>query len=308
MALDRLTHQILSVQDPNHINTARSIEEALTTILGPCDAQSNLAARASANRPALPIEAVEPMVDPASESIPEVSQALSAVPVPTDDPVLDETPPSKMGLALSPDQARTWSRVFLILVCLVALTLISAVVIGLYNSSQPTDTESSQAPPTTTELTTRPIQKARAFDPKKDGGSGAENNDQVKLSYDNDPTTSWYTEDYEVPLIPDKKPGVGLVFDLGDPVQVSQANLQISLMPVNAMVYIPTDDPATITKAPMSSITKWTPMGGAILTDGTNTINFKPTTTRFVLIYFTKLADLPDGVTQADLAEVTFAG
>ncbi len=56
------------------------------------------------------------------------------------------------------------------------------------------------------------IQSVRDFDPF---GDGTEHATKAELARDGDPTTAWHTEDYNTSLA-DQKPGVGLVFDLGE--------------------------------------------------------------------------------------------
>jgi eukaryotic-like serine/threonine-protein kinase len=61
---------------------------------------------------------------------------------------------------------------------------------------------------------------AQAFDPDGDP-PGEEHNDQVALAIDNNPDTTWTTEDYQgSPVVEDAvgKPGVGLIVDTGKPV------------------------------------------------------------------------------------------
>jgi eukaryotic-like serine/threonine-protein kinase len=51
------------------------------------------------------------------------------------------------------------------------------------------------------------------FDP---AGDGSEHSDETQFAVDGDPTTLWETENYNAPLSLLDKPGVGLVFDLGE--------------------------------------------------------------------------------------------
>jgi hypothetical protein len=61
------------------------------------------------------------------------------------------------------------------------------------------------------------------FDPEGDGG---EHPDEVGLAVDGNPSTAWTTEDYQDPLSALGKDGVGLVFDLGDEVEVASVEVQ----------------------------------------------------------------------------------
>jgi hypothetical protein len=69
------------------------------------------------------------------------------------------------------------------------------------------------------------IVNAEAFDPF---GSGGEHDEEAPLAHDGDPSTFWQTENYtELNLAP--KPGVGLLFDLGQPEEVSGFRLQTTI-------------------------------------------------------------------------------
>jgi eukaryotic-like serine/threonine-protein kinase len=61
------------------------------------------------------------------------------------------------------------------------------------------------------------------FDPQ---GTGGEHPDEVGLAVDGNPSTAWTTEDYQDPLSALGKDGVGLVFDLGDEVEVASVEVQ----------------------------------------------------------------------------------
>jgi len=307
VALDLITRQILSLSDPNHLASAREIDEALTGILGQKDVRSALVARAT-NRPAVvavpdlvATEEAEPATSKAAQ--PLIVPERSAETAPPGEEVAHLTVASEMlGPEVSPKKAQLWARAFLVLLFLVVVSLVTALVIGLYNQSRP-------APPPPRVPVVRTITDAQAFDPKADGGSGQEMEDLVKLAYDGNPTTAWTTEDYDHPVIPEKKPGVGLVFDLGEAVDVSQVTITVNMVPTAVVIYVPGDDPASVTKPDMSTVKTWMVMGSSDVTDSVTTIEFEPVLTRYVLVYLTKVVPiLPDGHTQADIAEVKISG
>ncbi|MDQ3620171.1 MAG: protein kinase [Actinomycetota bacterium] len=66
------------------------------------------------------------------------------------------------------------------------------------------------------------ISSASDFDPS---GDGSEHSEDVPLAYDGDPGTAWTTEGYNASLELLGKPGVGLVFDLGDALAVSSVEI-----------------------------------------------------------------------------------
>jgi serine/threonine-protein kinase len=67
------------------------------------------------------------------------------------------------------------------------------------------------------------IRSVSDFDPQ---GDGTEHPDEVNLAIDDDPSTAWTTEDYQDPLSALGKDGVGLVFDLGEAVEVASIEVQ----------------------------------------------------------------------------------
>ncbi|MGH2775554.1 MAG: protein kinase domain-containing protein [Actinomycetota bacterium] len=67
------------------------------------------------------------------------------------------------------------------------------------------------------------VQSVTDFDPV--GGDG-EHPEEVDLAVDGDPNTAWTTENYQDPLSALGKDGVGLVFDLGDGVEVASVEVQ----------------------------------------------------------------------------------
>ncbi|MDR2931108.1 MAG: murein biosynthesis integral membrane protein MurJ [Propionibacteriaceae bacterium] len=208
---------------------------------------------------------------------------------------------------IPPHRARLWSRVSVIVLILLVVALITAVVIGLYNTARNPRPTAPTTPAAAIELAVRPIIGSAVFDPAGDGGDEAENSDQVPKAYDGDPATAWSTELYGGTYIPDQKPGVGVVFDFGQPVAISQVLMTINLKPVTLTVYVPQPDPATATSPDMASVNNWKALTTATLSEPTTTIDLTATTTQYVLIYFTGLADVDD-VHQADIAEITFKG
>lgn len=67
------------------------------------------------------------------------------------------------------------------------------------------------------------VEATGAYDPPP--GDGAENNDTIDLAFDSDPATEWTTSSYATAELGNLKPGVGIWFDLGEPVELSQINV-----------------------------------------------------------------------------------
>jgi putative peptidoglycan lipid II flippase len=344
VALDRLTAQILSLKDPDHPTTTQGVVQRLTTVLGAKDPTSTLIDRITQAAPVRPREVtaqegpavkprilgVDPEPTPAPPAPPEDSRRWASeesvtMAIDPSEQETEETPevdlPDTTGdkpratplrAPIPPDKARTWSRVFVILVSLIVLGLISSLVVGLYHAARDPKPAAS---PTVSDLTTYEIVGAVDFDPKEDGGNGWEHPDEAPYAFDKDPTTKWTTETYDQQelnysgnYIPEKKPGVGLVFDLGEPVEVSQVTITIDLRPITVVVYIPEGDASTVSEPNMNSILHWTPVATTELTEEVTSIDIDPVTTRYVIVYITQLVTVGEGRTQADLVDVTFAG
>jgi putative peptidoglycan lipid II flippase len=322
--LNRLTTQILSLKDPEHIDTAFGVAEAMGSTLGSKDptpwlvdrvAQLTENAQPVLPSPPIPGQAQRPTIVPArdldEQSLTVVVDAHASPEDPSDQPlggftVNTKNPAVPLRPPIPPDRARAWSRVFLALVVLVILALMSSVIIGLYHSARSPKVKDTPTP--STELTIRPIMSGAAFDSKEDGGSGWERPEEIPYAFDGDISTAWHTEEYEEPVIPTKKPGVGLILDLGSAVPVSQATLTINLRPTSVTIYVPAGDAAAVEAPDMISITHWTPVVQSELTEPVTTLDFSSVTTRYVIVYITRVVDLSNGNGQADFAEIVFAG
>ncbi|MDR0782326.1 MAG: hypothetical protein LBE83_01000 [Propionibacteriaceae bacterium] len=336
-ALDQLTHRILSISSQNRIGTALGVAAALTTILGPTDPTATLAARCMAMLPPGSLAILSP--DPAErEETPPPAPPTDLVPskpgravvAPTgpkvvsgdddeidivfddDDAFNDElTNPARSNLTMalprkpkparqrmSHNRALTWSRTFLVLIVVIALAVVTAVVVGMYKRAGLPSTST----PTPT-LVQHRVNSAEVFDPIVDGGNAWENNELVHYAWDGDRSTLWETEVYNSSyMIPDDKDGVGLMFDLGSVVTISQITITIQKLPISVSIYRPLGEPNKDT------IRNWTVITHADLASSTTDISFEPVSTRYVVVYITKLVPLPGGGRQADLAEVSFFG
>ena len=312
--LDRLTHHMLSVNSPDHISTAQGVVEALNGVLGNADPTASLAARATAVvvpvRPA-PGKAAKPHILNASED--NTVAMTGPVVGGTEESIPAEPEVVKLRQPIPQQKAAMWSRVFVVLVILVALALITALIVGLYNLSRnreetgPGQTE----PGTTTQVYT--IVGSAILDSAQDGGDAKENDGQQgepdlrALAYDGDTSTAWTTEVYPSGYIPDRKTGVGLILDLGQARSVDKITLTMTALPVTVSVEVPGGDPSTVTSPDLTTVRNWTSLETVTATEGQTVIEITPTTTQFVLVYFTSLAPTTAGY-GADIAEVTISG
>ena len=138
------------------------------------------------------------------------------------------------------------------------------------------------------------IVNADVFDPEGDGEP--ENDQDVPLAYDGDPTTAWSTLTYRgSPAFGNLKPGVGLLLDLGGAQQVAAVTLT-STVP-GATVEIRTGDQAA------GSLDGFTPAADGTIEGETALAFDEPVEARYVLVWLTGLVESGEGFS-ADLAEI----
>lgn len=140
-----------------------------------------------------------------------------------------------------------------------------------------------------------PITGATVFDPFGDGEP--ENDDDVPLSFDGDPSTAWSTLNYRGSAdFGNLKPGVGVLYDLGSEQTVGSVALQTTQPGATVEVRTggsPGDDLAAFDVSASGELA------------GDDVLAFpEPATTRYVLVWLTSLVPADDGFS-ADLAEVT---
>lgn len=122
--------------------------------------------------------------------------------------------PSSRPAGRKPGVARE-ARSFLpvVLLIIAALLLVLFVPRLIEDQTDPSPDNGSPSEPEAAGGGALDIQSATDFDPS---GDDSEHPDEVTLAHDGDPATAWTTENYNASLQILGKPGVGLVFDLGD--------------------------------------------------------------------------------------------
>jgi hypothetical protein len=139
-----------------------------------------------------------------------------------------------------------------------------------------------------------PIASGEVFDPLGDGEP--ENDQDVQLAYDGDPSTAWSTLEYRgSPAFGNLKDGVGLMVDLGESQTLS--GVTIATIAPGATVEIRTGD------KPADTLDGFTPAADGTLEKSTDLTFKKPVTARFVLVWITGLVSSENGFS-ADIAEV----
>lgn len=114
-------------------------------------------------------------------------------------------------------------RRMLPILVLVIGAIVAAIVIAsaLTQEDESTDRGSGNGNGGGSAATEIQISAAEDFDPPANRGDGVEHPDDVAAAFDGDEGTGWTTEGYDDP-IELQKDGVGLVFDLGESVEVTE--------------------------------------------------------------------------------------
>ncbi len=210
-------------------------------------------------------------------------------------------------------KAALWIATTLAIVALILWLVISAVNsarqqsgAGASSGDQSTAGQSATSP-SATGSPDGPfkIVKGIDFDPAADGGNGEENPSAVPLAFDGDPATGWPTMRYKNrPDLGGLKPGVGIVLDLGEPRLISQVDVLFQAAGTSVEIRVPKN--ADVTVAPMASQSEWVKV--AAQDDAPVEVTLKPdaaTTSRFVLVYLTKLPQVEEKRFMAQINEVS---
>jgi serine/threonine protein kinase len=184
---------------------------------------------------------------------------------------------------------RSWMLVPLLAVLLAALTIVIGLVLGKLQLGGPlgiTTNETSPSasvPPASAAL---PVSAVTAFDPPP--GDGHEHDERIQDVLDADPSSVWYTENYrDLNLAP--KPGVGLLFDLGESRSVGAFLLQTPFPGFRFEIKVG-DDPQTILSAAGPSYTAAGNMREALADAATG---------RYVLLWITEVVPGVEGGNRA---------
>ena len=139
------------------------------------------------------------------------------------------------------------------------------------------------------------IAKADVFDPEGDGAP--ENNPDVPLAYDGNPSTAWSTVTYRgSPAFGNLKAGVGLVLDLGTAQEL--AGVTLASTTPGATVEIRTAE------RPAAELDGFALAADGTVEDETEFAFEEPVNAQFVLVWITGLVDNGEGF-NAGIAEIT---
>jgi hypothetical protein len=184
-----------------------------------------------------------------------------------------------------------WLGVPLAIVAVAAAVIAAGLLIGPLEVGGPLGIRPAEEPAATPEpaaASPRPLRPVAVtvLDPFGDGG---ENDDAAPLTLDGDLTTAWRSENYFDDSL-NNKPGVGLLFDLGQARDV--VGFRLSAPHAGYEFHLAVgDDPAALVEA----------IGAAHVAEA-ETEGQLPGTGRYVLVWITTVVPTPDG-NRAEIAE-----
>ncbi|MFP5252444.1 MAG: protein kinase family protein [Actinomycetes bacterium] len=193
---------------------------------------------------------------------------------------------------------RSWIRLAIVVGAVALLVVAVVVAFNLGRGSgvleddpeaSPTETASAPAEPL-------PITSVTDFDP---AGDGSENPDSARLAADGDPQTAWPTVTYYDPLEL-QKAGVGLLVDLGEPVEVSEVAVSFLTTPTDVEILAAGRD----VSSPPTSADSLQRVGSETGAGRRATLALdEPVSTRYLVVWLTKLPAAEGGF-RGQVAEI----
>ena len=325
-ALDEIVDRILSPSPRSYgsrLTTAQDVAAALGMALGGVDASRDLDQRlrypitpvritvpkhATAS-PALAAGAAAVTLDapvpdaapPAPEASPPFDDDVSTQPfTPIPPPARDRAERDPVAMVRQPtlgDPSRRWMAVLAGIFVVVLMASFGVLFTGEFGRTRTPAPSPGPA---------HPLVGAQVFDPRADGGDARENGEQVALALDADPATAWRTEVYGRSAdFNGRKPGVGLVLDLGATRRVGWVTLDLGAGVTVADLRVPLD--ATATTPPLTGRSAWRIVQPLAPSTGQVVVHLDaPVETRFLLVYLTRLPER-DGQYQGAIASVSVA-
>ncbi len=289
------------------ITTAEQLTRALNQVIAGVDASSELEKRVRSLQVGLTDEAPTAIHEP----VPAAAPPPLVMPAFADEATAAVTETAESDTESFVFSGRTKpNRIYLYIILAIAVIalvwgLITVSINNALDNAAPPVSPTPSADSGSAALTGG-IQVAgvRDFDPEADNGNAEENSNLVGLVIDGDQSTGWKTVRYHNrPNLGGLKPGVGLILDLGEPKQVSSVQVLFAQPGSDVELRIPTDLAAK--NPPMTSQKDWTIV--ASQTDApadTKLIPSGAVTTRYLLVYLTKLPQVEQARYQTQINEI----
>jgi len=201
----------------------------------------------------------------------------------------------------TPDAGKSWLRLAGIVAA--GLLLVFAVIVAFNLGRGSSGPETASDDPSSGPSQNQPggpvqIAGVTDFDPQADPPE--ENPDLARLAFDGDPSTAWETMTYKGnPELGGLKDGVGLVVDLGDPVNVSEVNLTLVGSPTAVQILAADEESGTPTSADGLTAVASEKSAGPTVTMALE----DSVTTRYLVVWLTSLPAVSGGF-QGQIAEI----
>ena len=311
-ALDQICTAALTERgaaSDHRITTASQLAAALASVLGTADASADLEARV--RQPQNPIPGnlrpatLEPMPAPDTAAT-QIQPAVSQQPR---QKVVETSAVEDVKSAKNTYEGRP--LLWMALLAAIATLVISLIVVAINSLGPRPSTGDSAAPsPAASESqgtsetgAVVPVASAKDFDPRADNGNGEEHADQAKNAIDGDAGTGWSTVKYWTSAMGGEKPGVGLVLDLGQPVQIGEVEVNFAAAGENVELRVPAKEATD--KAPMDRQAQWKAVANAEgAAEKTVLKPSEPVTSRYLLVYLTKLPEVSKDRYSATINEI----
>lgn len=236
-------------------------------------------------------------------------------------PAVHQVPPPRAGPAAQPPpppepRPHTGARgpVWVGIALLVAMAAVLAIVVSQAGTGALTlpgadaDDETTQTPRTAAAVGPIDIAGVSAFDPQ--GTDGYEHDEDAPAAADGDPATTWETQEYYVtPDLAGLKEGVGLLVDLSDEQDVSQVDVALVGGPTSVSVLAApgaTTPPTGV--AALTRVASAEQVGTAGTTEEVPLELDETVSTRFLVVWLTRLPPVEDGVYVGSIAEMAVSG
>jgi hypothetical protein len=179
---------------------------------------------------------------------------------------------------------RSWFRLAVVVGAVALLVVAVVVAFNLGRGTGVLEEDPEATPSDESSAPAKPVQIAAVsdFDPS---GDGSENPEDAPLAVDGDPQTAWPTVTYYDPLEL-QKPGVGLLVDLGEPVEVSEVAVSFLTTPTDVEILAAGEQ---ATGEPTSAEGLQRVAGETGAGDRATMALEDPVTTRYLVVWLTKL-------------------
>jgi serine/threonine protein kinase len=215
-----------------------------------------------------------------------------------------------------PDAPRRSGRKLAIGVAALLIISAAALVVSLRLAGgsspaaalSPTESAGPSARPSTSAAAGGPIdispRQVRIVDPPN---GSRDNLTDADKAIDGDANTGWQTNWYKSPAFGNLKPGMGVLIDLGKPVEVANVKVDFDSPGATVSARVGDTDPGNSSSGDDQINKTYKTMVGP-LKAGPSQVLPLGVTTRYVLIWITKLPSVGDGKFQVAVDEITVSG